>query len=169
METSNKLIGQQSNDLTLFAVDTPVNHLANLEKEKVQTIRDTYGLGYETPLANYDPVTQSWKMSEDTCLWGQFKLLATLPRSGTTRNGKLYQLHRRVQRTLEKGCSYWPTLSANGMGNTGSQQMLQKLVDLNQLTLEEKKAMSAGNGGRINPTWAEWLMGFPIGWTDLED
>lgn len=23
-------------------------------------------------------------------------------------------------------------------------------------------------GGRLNPQWVEWLMGFPIGWTDLE-
>jgi DNA (cytosine-5)-methyltransferase 1 len=23
--------------------------------------------------------------------------------------------------------------------------------------------------GRLNPTWVEWLMGFPLGWTDLED
>ena len=25
------------------------------------------------------------------------------------------------------------------------------------------------HGGRLNPTWVEWLMGFPIGWTELED
>jgi len=24
-------------------------------------------------------------------------------------------------------------------------------------------------GGPLNPTWVEWLMGFPLGWTDLED
>jgi hypothetical protein len=23
-------------------------------------------------------------------------------------------------------------------------------------------------GGSLNPTWVEWLMGFPVGWTDLE-
>jgi hypothetical protein len=23
--------------------------------------------------------------------------------------------------------------------------------------------------GRLNPTWVEWLMGFPLGWTDLKD
>ena len=22
--------------------------------------------------------------------------------------------------------------------------------------------------GQLNPTWVEWLMGFPLGWTDLE-
>jgi len=24
-------------------------------------------------------------------------------------------------------------------------------------------------GGQLNPTWVEWLMGFPLGWTDLRD
>jgi site-specific DNA-cytosine methylase len=23
-------------------------------------------------------------------------------------------------------------------------------------------------GGSLNPTWVEWLMGYPLGWTDLE-
>lgn len=23
-------------------------------------------------------------------------------------------------------------------------------------------------GGQLNPTWVEWLMGFPLGWTDLD-
>jgi hypothetical protein len=23
------------------------------------------------------------------------------------------------------------------------------------------------DGGALNPTWVEWLMGFPLGWTDL--
>lgn len=23
-------------------------------------------------------------------------------------------------------------------------------------------------GGALNPEWVEWLMGFPVGWTDLE-
>ena len=25
------------------------------------------------------------------------------------------------------------------------------------------------DGGQLNPTWVEWLMGYPEGWTDLED
>lgn len=24
------------------------------------------------------------------------------------------------------------------------------------------------SGGKLNPTWVEWLMGFPLGWTDLK-
>jgi hypothetical protein len=29
-------------------------------------------------------------------------------------------------------------------------------------------ALSCRIGGSLNPMWVEWLMGFPIGWTDLE-
>jgi hypothetical protein len=28
--------------------------------------------------------------------------------------------------------------------------------------------LSMQAGGALNPTWVEWLMGFPLGWTDLE-
>ena len=27
----------------------------------------------------------------------------------------------------------------------------------------------AKTGGQLNPTWVEWLMGYPEGWTDLKD
>lgn len=27
-------------------------------------------------------------------------------------------------------------------------------------------ALSTQAGGQLNPTWVEWLMGFPLGWTD---
>jgi hypothetical protein len=33
-----------------------------------------------------------------------------------------------------------------------------------------KKGRLAGSaGGSLNPTWVEWLMGYPKGWTDLKD
>lgn len=38
-------------------------------------------------------------------------------------------------------------------------------------TLTRKVSNQEGlkNGGRLNPEWVEWLMGWPIGWTDYED
>ena len=35
-------------------------------------------------------------------------------------------------------------------------------------TAQGGTALSTVAGGQLNPTWVEWLMGFPIGWTDLE-
>lgn len=48
-------------------------------------------------------------------------------------------------------------------------QRLKEMEDAGVITTEERRSMAAGNGGQLNPTWVEWLMGFPIGWTDLED
>jgi hypothetical protein len=30
-------------------------------------------------------------------------------------------------------------------------------------------ALSTQAGGSLNPEWVEWLMGYPVGWTDLKD
>jgi hypothetical protein len=39
-----------------------------------------------------------------------------------------------------------------------------------QATMDRNsRPLSEVIGGQLNPTWVEWLMGFPIGWTDLED
>ena len=168
METSNKSTGETLFDLTCYVEDTHANRLANQDDDKANTTQDTCGRGLEKPLAHYDPITRCWKMYEATLISDFQPLSGSWPISGMTRNGHLYQLPRWVPRTLGKGLSFWPTLSASGMGNTGSQQMLECLVNAGRLTEDEKRGMTSGNGGRMNPMWAEWLMGFPAGWTELE-
>lgn len=61
-----------------------------------------------------------------------------------------------------------PTTGAGLCGGTGSYQKLKALESEGQITAEERQSMAAGNGGQLNPTWVEWLMGFPLGWTDLD-
>jgi hypothetical protein len=58
----------------------------------------------------------------------------------------------------------WPTPRTKGMcGGSGAWDLLNK-----NTTVEEARQMGAGNGGKLNPTWVEWLMGWPLGWTDLK-
>jgi DNA (cytosine-5)-methyltransferase 1 len=58
----------------------------------------------------------------------------------------------------------WPTPRTKGMcGGSGSWDLLNK-----NTTKEEARQMGAGNGGKLNPMWVEWLMGWPLGWTDLK-
>ncbi len=66
-------------------------------------------------------------------------------------------------------CIY-PTVTKSGMGGcTGSRQKLDKLRDGGLITAEERTAMRRGwPGGKLNPDWVEWLMGWPIGWTALK-
>lgn len=60
-----------------------------------------------------------------------------------------------------------PTTGAGLCGGTGNYQRLKVLEASGQISEEERRSMAAGNGGQLNPTWVEWLMGFPLGWTDL--
>lgn len=64
----------------------------------------------------------------------------------------------------------WPTPVTNKLtGGSGPYRKIKKMLEAGLVTEEEFRSMTAGNGGRLNPQWVEWLMGFPIGWTDLED
>lgn len=52
-------------------------------------------------------------------------------------------------------------------GGTGNFRQMEKLRDAGIITEEERRNLTCGSGGKSNPALMEWLMGFPIGWTDL--
>jgi hypothetical protein len=191
METSNELTGEQLSLWMSSAEDTPANHLALQDNDAAQTTQDTFGLGYETPSATYDPDTQSWRMYGDISLWEGPPCLENLPKSGMTRNGVLYQqpdwvppidatgsslLHTPTAKANQMAPSmksgWWPTPTAHGENTaTRNEAHVRRLESgmryssrLSQaIALNEPKAT-----GYVNPAWVEWLMGFPLGWTDLE-
>jgi hypothetical protein len=70
---------------------------------------------------------------------------------------------------LADAVQMWPTPRA-AMAETRNHTVYLRSTDKPQ-NLENKVASSDPSlvGGRLNPTWVEWLMGFPLGWTDLED
>lgn len=61
-----------------------------------------------------------------------------------------------------------PTTGAPLCGGTGNFKQMEKLRDSGIITEEERRNLTSGNGGNSNPALMEWLMGFPIGWTDLD-
>jgi hypothetical protein len=65
----------------------------------------------------------------------------------------------------EKRMRTWPTPGANEDSyrlNGNSQQS----NSLGAMARREALAESSDSGGQLNPTWVEWLMGWPLGWTD---
>ena len=69
---------------------------------------------------------------------------------------------------LEEHVAFWPTPNAGdykaGMSKSPTRQQysLGKSVAIVENTTQKES-------GGLNPTWVEWLMGFPIGHTDLNN
>ena len=65
---------------------------------------------------------------------------------------------------------FWPTPKANKVHPMITDQNRQKLSSRNKANLEEVIAGNCGKAtGQLNPAWVEWLMGYPMGWTELKD
>jgi hypothetical protein len=56
----------------------------------------------------------------------------------------------------EKRMKTWPTPTAQDAKNNGAPAQMER----------NTKPLNAEVGGSLNPTWVEWLMGWPLGWTD---
>ena len=59
----------------------------------------------------------------------------------------------------------WPTPLARDYKDTGRPEVLAKYAHKKRLACSVA-ASNPHQRGSLNPTWVEWLMGFPIGWTD---
>lgn len=120
------------------------------------------GSGPNAPasFAWYDRDGCCWRTCQGSLFEGWEKYSETWPRSGMTRNGIAYRLPPLVPRTsvIERSSSrIWPTPTASdGMGGPGSSGR------------DGGPNLRTVVGGPLNPEWVEWLMGFPVGWTDLE-
>ena len=64
--------------------------------------------------------------------------------------------------------NFYPTPRCTSMcGGTGSFEKVRELRRGGHITDDEAKAM-INTHGRLNPDWVEWLMGWPVGWTDAD-
>jgi hypothetical protein len=62
----------------------------------------------------------------------------------------------------------WPTPQASDnrdRGNLSSPVVQRRIKIGKQIMLSQSVDQ---NSGQLNPTWVEWLMGWPLGWTDLK-
>lgn len=159
------------------------------EKEAVCTLKCTESL------AKYDRDTSSWKTHQTSWLEGLNKYSERFPSWGIIYHGELFPLETPARLTYEKDGGVWATPTRNMAKNSVTESQLkrnspdlkmqvhlyptlvkghlgggsggiQKIFQNPNLTDVEKVRMAAGNGGDLNPDWTEWLMGFPVGWTE---
>jgi hypothetical protein len=63
---------------------------------------------------------------------------------------------------------YWPTPQASDnrdRGNMSNPSIQRRVAIGKQIMLSQSVDPISG---QLNPTWVEWLMGWPLGWTDLK-
>jgi hypothetical protein len=122
----------------------------------------------------------------------------TWPRRGLMRNGVCWERTMLAPRTGGSGCGSWPTpmrADARGSAGVGKNELPNAVkawptpntADANRKGADIARRTRAGSGGDdlvtavrtgggatpqkippLNPSWVEWLMGWPIEWTALE-
>jgi hypothetical protein len=133
------------------------------EREPESRVNEAdFGQKWPESLAKYDPNTSSWRTHQCLLFEESTESLEIFSRWGMMRDGELYPLQIAMPHMKENEFGskdfYTPTARDwKGMSGKGFRERHG-----------EKKNLADFLGGVPNPEFSEWLMGWPIGWTDLK-
>jgi hypothetical protein len=142
--------------------------LAKICQSQIQTETDLTvsevecGEKWQGLLARFDQDLHLWRTVQCSLIEDLNESLQTLPQWGMTVGGELYQLPTLVQTIDAKESGF-----AHVWGTPKAQDSRHALRDRGKGNLGEQVS-GLHNGGKLNPTWTEWLMGWPLEWTDLK-
>ena len=147
-------------------------------------------------LARFDPDTFSWKTAQPSLLEDLGESSVTWPRSGMTAGGQCWELPMLGRRIKGTESGLWPTITVCGNYNrkgasaTSGDGLITALRTWPTPIRRDSRTVRGGarmknsigseplitqvaeserrTDGRLNPVWVEWLMGWPLGWTDLK-
>lgn len=149
------------------------NHSAAPEKDTGKKTAGICGLIRGALLAKYDQDLSCWRTFQKSFLTDiSDEYLVSYPKWGMTVDGELFKARTSVHLTDEKGYSLWQTPVASDW---------RRLYFTRESLLKHKykKNRRGGNDSLVTqvmeeygwyPTlnFMEWLMGYPIGWTELK-
>ena len=182
--------------LTWFRADSRVRTYPLLAEAPASMASDpACGARCDGSLAKYDPASSSWKTAQLSLLAGSEEFSETWPSWGSMRSGECWEQMTWAPRTGESESGLWPTPTVCGNHNrkgvssksgdglatavkkwptpVASMSKGSSPASLTRKSGEDRSndrldhAVMASDGGPLNPTWVEWLMGWPEGWTDL--
>ena len=116
--------------------------------------------------AKWDPSSSSWRTSQ---LWltGDWTPFSDRwPTSGLMLGGACFRRQPLEHRISVIECGLWPSWPTPTVKGNYNRKGASKTSGDGLATAV--KRMDPHSGGKLNPTWVEWLMGWPIGWTGLE-
>lgn len=121
-----------------------------------------YGPRWLESSVRFDRGSSSWKTHRQLFAEVLDESSVTFPRWGMIRDGVVFQRPKLELHTDEIDFgSLLPTPTVKGNYNKAS---LSKKAGDGLATAVNK--LETGDGGPLNPEFVEWLMGWPIGWTD---
>ena len=168
VEKKVKMIRDTSGQ-SILDLSKNVGQLGLLEKMLVDTLNSV-----STPLS------RTWRVKTTPLGRLVFQLRASAPttkekesglwRTPDAHSGRGPSSEKRMKMKLEKKMPISlndqvahphlvPTPTARDHKDTG--------VNTNYEKAKKKGRLAGHAGGSLNPTWVEWLMGYPSGWTDL--
>jgi hypothetical protein len=137
------------------------------------------GLSTSESFATFDREQLLWRTWQTSLFGGLTEFSGDWPRAGMTRNGNAYRLEPLVPfiREIESLC--WLSTPTATM-TVRSEQARDSGRKPQPMEVCKGKIPSGYRGeippdptgeaiGPMNPQWGEWLMGFPVGWTDCTD
>ena len=140
---------------------------------EAQKMTDISGRTYFPLLKPSDPLGAFSRMFMGTSLWASTKCYLTWNVKPTPQGRSLFQLAPQTLRTGATGFGsspeMWPTATARDYKGGRTPETLAKAGRNETNSLPDAVNAQMGRTGSLNPQWVEWLMGYPEGWTDLED
>lgn len=169
--------------LTLFRAGFHAKTYQPQEKGQESTANDLdSGVSLRESLAKYDPATSSWRTPQCSLFEDSAECLETFARWGSMRNGELYR--RRMPNSLVAVRQFIACATDYGFAQrvptpTVSDAKKAGVVEITEYRQAQRRTTVCRlraavteldqSGLHLNPTWIEWLMGFPIGWTKFAD
>jgi DNA (cytosine-5)-methyltransferase 1 len=91
------------------------------------------------------------------------------PQARDFRNGQAKRWHNpQRSRNLNDQVKVFPTPTATMYKGSSEKHMFRKNGKSREMDRLDTYIQFAEGCGQLNPTWVEWLQGFPPGWTDLK-
>ena len=159
--------------LTLFMEAIPVNLLVLRESAMENLIRATYGPLFDESLESCAQRIASSRTLPGTSLSDLMLSPEAWKRWVTGLRQDSLRRRKSALRIGDNACSFLPSPRANKWGPPDSHGKIPLCWQQTPRTGSHGvPGVSSRHGGqpkgvRINPSHWEWIMGFPIGWTDL--
>lgn len=148
--------------------DSPAKTSALQEKALESTASEAgSGQKWQGSLAKYDPASRSWKIAQ--CLFDEVlpESSETWPRWGTVVDGECFPAQTAAVFTYESGYGLsLPTTGKNEFKGSSKKRFIGS-PDFRGAKMSEGLRTYSADPIYLNPSFAELVMMWPMGWTDL--